>query len=124
MGALPARIVRTYTTWHTGKLPRVNPATVEENITTDGEQKSDLLKSGQHFGLAVNPVGRRLSLSEYMATQQQFGGPRLYLIGVIKYWDEPISDDSVLRRTFFCRLYDPEVKRFDKVEDPDYEYEE
>ena len=42
----------------------------------------------------------------------------IYFFGFITYRD----GIGNLRRTAFCRMYDPKVKRFTIVHDPDYEY--
>jgi hypothetical protein len=48
------------------------------------------------------------------------GNHSLYVMGWISYEDR----NKVLRRTAFCRVYDPITKRFIGVDDPDYEHEE
>jgi hypothetical protein len=45
---------------------------------------------------------------------------KLYLLGYVKYRDEMKN----LRRTFFCRRFDPKEGRFSEVLNPDYEYME
>ena len=44
----------------------------------------------------------------------------VYLIGAIRYKD----DTGGIRDTAFCRRFDPDTKRFDPVENNDYEYED
>jgi hypothetical protein len=43
---------------------------------------------------------------------------RLYVMGFVDYED----DIGTVRRTAFCRMYYPGLKRFRPVENPDYEY--
>ena len=42
----------------------------------------------------------------------------LYFFGFVMYRD----DSGILRRTAFCRRYNPTTERFDQTNDPDYEY--
>ncbi len=46
------------------------------------------------------------------------GEKTIYFFGFISYRD----DIGNMRRTAFCRKYNPETERFDQTNDPDYEY--
>jgi hypothetical protein len=48
----------------------------------------------------------------------QRGEKVIYFFGFISYRD----DIGNMRRTAFCRKYNPETERFDQTNDPDYEY--
>lgn len=115
-GYLPCIVVRTYTRWIFGPLPMENPVHNAENIERDGRDMAMRLESGQVLKLVIEPSGP-MTFQEFETLQRK----SLYLIGVVKYFDE---SRSKIWRTVFCRRFDVETRRFVKVDDPDYEYEE
>jgi len=77
------------------------------------------LKSGITFTQAVSD-GRTLSGLEVIQIQASSQSHRLYFIGTIEYWWG--TDKDHLRQTAFCRFLSGPSERFEKDEDPDYEY--
>lgn len=116
VGYTPAMILKTYATWIIDdQLPMENPAIA----AVVGEHPIDrTLNSGEILQLDL-PETAELDLSGFRALRRP-SGKSIYLVGVVKYRDNLTN----LRRTFFCRRFDPELKRFVPVEDPDYNYEE
>ncbi len=114
----PAMILKAYATWIIeDRLPMENPALA----AIVGEHPIDkTLNSGEILQLDL-PTTAEMDLSEYRALHERGTGTKsIYLVGVVKYRDNLTH----LRRTFFCRRFDPQLQRFVKVDDPDYEYEE
>jgi hypothetical protein len=83
------------------------------------------LPSGITF---TTPVSDDRTLSESEIDGIEIGIEKLYFVGTIEYWDE----GGKLRQTAFCRRLSfdrpdglsVKVGRFEKIDDPDYEYQD
>jgi hypothetical protein len=69
-----------------------------------------VVKSGEH--------GFRLTEEKISTIRLFFQGDNLFCVGYIIHRD----DNGIVRQTGFCRRYNVDTKRWDKVEDEDYEY--
>jgi hypothetical protein len=105
----------------TPSLPPIPPFTNEEKIPRFR------INRGQHFAHFFYPRHddeqwlqlRKGGYSDFV------GGNSLWFYGYICYVDD-IKDENLrgLRRTGFCFRYNSETDRFDKVDDPNYSYED
>jgi hypothetical protein len=120
VGDQPALIVGSFATWVFGDLKMENPAV--NAGANDRTQNGRILGPGQVITVDL-PIQPLTSLDETRAFKPDETGNRLFVVGVVKYWDM-IGDKrgDVLRRTFFGRIL--RNGRMVPVEDTDYEYEE
>lgn len=114
--------------WNKGGLPTRHPLGSQRNPRLDrlerikampivpvkalqpGEMETGLFSSGN---TAIGP-------RESEELNQPQSGMRFYVAGWIQYAD----DFGLLRRCYFCRVFDKATGRFTTVGDPDYEYDD
>jgi hypothetical protein len=80
--------------------------------------------SGGRVGCGLNWRIEKLDADRTLASQEsadiQQGRSKLYCVGFVSYLD----GSGRMRITGFCRVLNLQSGRFDKVDDPDYEYED
>jgi hypothetical protein len=100
-----------------GKLPTFPPYSKKRDslgcfTVEPGEYKEELLK------LDAMPDTERLRMLRAMRRGGSDTTGKVYCLGFIQYRD----DVGTKRRTAFCLHYDVQTDRFDRVDDPNYEY--
>jgi hypothetical protein len=111
IGATDATIVKLFTQWIVAlRLPMENPM----HSALDKTTKPMPLPAGGFIRLDLSQVG----LSDDDVYNIANGFKNLFLFGYLKYTD----GRGILRRTYFCRRYDRELRRFVQEENPDYNY--
>ena len=90
-------------------------------VPTFGSEGADSYNKPLHVGEGIvrnllNPIELDPADHIVISNKQEF----LHVLGYIAYSDAV----GVTRRTGFFRYYDPDRRRFRKVDDPEYEYQD
>ena len=117
-GGMPAHITEIYATVKVyGRLPM---KTLQDDGVS-GDQTPRSLSPGQRITFQFKKEDGALAAGEIPALNGsgREDSRRLYVLGFIKYTDD--LNPPIARQTSFCRMLDPSLRRFQPVEDADYE---